>query len=426
VRAVIGTGPFRLTALTPPQGFEAERFDGWWGGKVAAARARYLAVTRGETRTLMADTGEADLVFNLPPTAFQRLSRNPRVALTTAAIPRSYILKLNAGGFFFGDVRARRALSMAIDRAGIAAGLLRTPDAAATQLFPPSLSGWHDPSLPPLAHDPQAARRLLAEVGWQPGADGVLARGGRAFRVTLRTFPDRPEQPVLATAIQAQLKEIGIVAEVAIGNSGDIPLGHRDGTLDLGLAARNFSLVPDPIGTLLQDYGPEGGDWGAMGWSGAGSAELAELIGTLSGTFDPAAAAILRHRAAAILQAELPVVPLAWFVHSVATGCPTSASAPDHARPFPHPGRARGPGHHRGAAGRRDRLPAGAHAARRHRHAHRRRPLRHGPRQRHGRGPRDAGTRPRPPLDGAAARLAVARGAARPGRVPGHGGAGDG
>lgn len=320
VRTVIGTGPFRLTALTPPQGFEAERFDGWWGGKVAASGARYLAVTRGETRTLMADTGEADLVFNLPPTAFQRLSRSGHVALTTAAIPRSYILKLNAGGFFFGDVRARRALSMAIDRAGIAAGLLRTPDAAATQLFPPSLSGWHDPSLPPLAHDPQAARRLLAEAGWQPGADGVLARDGRAFRVTLRTFPDRPEQPVLATAIQAQLKEVGIVAEVAIGNSGDIPLGHRDGTLDLGLAARNFSLVPDPIGTLLQDYGPEGGDWGAMGWSGAGSAELAELIGTLSGTFDPAAAATLRHRAAAILQAELPVVPLAWFVHSVAAG----------------------------------------------------------------------------------------------------------
>ncbi len=320
VRAIIGTGPFRITSLTPPQGFEAVRFDAWWGGKVPAAGARYLAAPRGETRTLMADTGEADLVFNLPPTAFQRLSRSARVAFVTAPIPRSYILKINAGGFFFGDRRVRQALSAAIDRTGIAAGILRTPDSAATQLFPPSLAGWHDPALPPLVHDASLARRLLAEAGWRPGPDGVLVRDGRAFRVTLRTFPDRPEQPVLATAIQAQLKEIGIAVEVAIGNSGDIPLGHRDGTLDLGLAARNFSLVPDPIGTLLQDYGPEGGDWGAMGWTGPGSADLATTIGTLSRTFDPAAAAALRRRATAILQDELPVIPLAWFIHSVASG----------------------------------------------------------------------------------------------------------
>lgn len=315
VRSVIGTGPFRVTALTPPQGFEVVRFDGWWGGRVAIAGARYLAAGRGETRTLMADTGEADLVYNLPPTAFDRLRRSTRVTLTTMAIPRTYTLKVNAGGVFFGDLRARRALSLAIDREGIAAGILRTPGAAATQLMPPALVGWHDPALPPLAHDPAEARRLLAEIGWQPGPDGVLVKDGRPFRVVLRTFPDRPEQPVIATAIQAQLKEIGIALEVAIGNSGDIPLGHRDGTLDLGLAARNFSLVPDPIGTLLQDYGPEGGDWGAMGWS---SAALTETLARLGSTFDPAAAAPLRRRAVAILHEELPVLPLAWFTHSVA------------------------------------------------------------------------------------------------------------
>jgi len=318
VRSVVGTGPFRITSLTPPRGFDAERFDGWWGGKIATARVRYLAAGRGETRTLSADTGEADLVFNLPPTAFQRLSRSPRVTLITASIPRTYILKVNAGGPFFGDIRVRQAVSAAIDREGIAAGLLRTPEAVATQLFPPSLAGWHAPALPPLAHDPEAAKRLLAEAGWQPGADGVRTKDGRPFRVTLRTFPDRPEQPVIATAIQAQLKEVGIVVEVSIGNSGDIPLGHNDGTLDLGLAARNFSLVPDPIGTLIQDYDPKGGDWGAMNWTGAGAAELAATISQLGSTFEPQAAQALRQRVAAILQAELPVMPLAWFTHSVA------------------------------------------------------------------------------------------------------------
>jgi peptide/nickel transport system substrate-binding protein len=315
IRAIIGTGPFRVTSITAPQGFEVERTGTWWGGRVAIAAARYTAVGRGETRALMAETGEADMVFNLPPSAFDRLRRSPRVALIATAIPRTYTLKLNAGGPFFAERGVRQALSAAIDRQGIATAILRDPEVAATQLFPPTLAGWHTPDLPPLAYDQAAARRMLAAAGWQPGADGVLQRGGRRFAVTLRTFPDRPEQPVMATAIQAQLRDVGIAVEVAIGNSSDIPAGHRDGTLDLALAARNFSLVPDPLGTLLQDYGAEGGDWGAMGWS---SPELVAVMERLGATFDAAAAAPLRRQAAAILQAELPVLPLAWFTHSVA------------------------------------------------------------------------------------------------------------
>lgn len=46
--------------------------------------------------------------------------------------------------------------------------------------------------------------------------------------------------------------------------------------------ARNYGLVPDPLGTLLDDFGsdPEamGGDWGSMGWS---DADLADWLDTL-------------------------------------------------------------------------------------------------------------------------------------------------
>jgi len=68
--------------------------------------------------------------------------------------------------------------------------------------------------------------------------------------------------------------------------------------------------VPDPLGTLLQDYGPQGGDWGAMNWS---SPALARALQDLGGTTDPAERAALRGQASAILQEELPVIPVAWF-----------------------------------------------------------------------------------------------------------------
>ncbi|MFN7191818.1 MAG: ABC transporter substrate-binding protein, partial [Rhodospirillales bacterium] len=171
------------------------------------------------------------------------------------------------------------------------------------------------PNLPALTHDSARARALLAEAGWKPGQNGIVEKDGRPFRVTLRTFSDRPEQPPMAAAIQAQLREIGIDLRVAIVNSGEIPAGHRDGTLEMALFARNFSLVPDPIGTMLQDYGPQGGDWGAMNWS---SADLARTLDALGSTSDPAERSRLRASAARILHAEMPVVPVAWFDYGVA------------------------------------------------------------------------------------------------------------
>jgi peptide/nickel transport system substrate-binding protein len=310
VRAITGTGPYRITELLAPQRLDAERFEGWWGGAVAIERVSYLAAGRGETRAALAEAGQAEIVTTLAPETVDRLRRNPRVAVEVLPIPRTRAIKLNAALPAFADVRARRALSLAIDRAGIATALLRSPESAATQLFPPGLAGWHDASLPPLRRDLADARRLLDEAGWRPGADGIRAKDGRAFRFTLRTFSDRPELPAVATAIQAQLREAGIDMQVAVMNSGEIPAGHRDGTLEAALFARNFSLVPDPLGTLVQDFGPQGGDWGAMGWS---DPELSAAIERLGGEADPAAQAALRRRVAAIVQEALPVIPVAWY-----------------------------------------------------------------------------------------------------------------
>jgi peptide/nickel transport system substrate-binding protein len=202
---------------------------------------------------------------------------------------------------------------LAIDRVGIASAILHEPKAAATQLFPPSMAEWHVPDLPPLRRDPVQARALLKSAGWVAGADGMLSRDGKPFKVTLRTFSDRPELPLIATALQAQFREIGVDLAVSVGNSSDIPAGHQDGSLELALLARNYALVPDPVGTLLQDFGPQGGDWGAMGWS---SAALRDAIDALSSKDNPQRRSIHRGSAATVLQAELPVIPVLWYQHS--------------------------------------------------------------------------------------------------------------
>jgi peptide/nickel transport system substrate-binding protein len=313
VKAVVGTGPYKVTLVQPPQKVETERFEGWRGSKPAIERVSYLAVGRGETRNLMATSGQADLVFTHDPANFDRLRASKTLKLQTQPIPRTIYIKVNAGHPALKDVATRRAMSMALDRVAMASAILREPKAAATQLFPSSMAEWHVPGLQPLTRDLIQARALLASAGWTPGPDGILRRDGKPFKVTLRTYSDRPELPVLAAAIQAQFKEVGIDMAVAIANSSEVPAGHKDGTLELALVARNYSLVPDPVGTLLEDFGPTGGDWGAMGWT---SASLRDAISALSSTNDNQRRSRQRGAIATVIQADLPVIPVAWYQHS--------------------------------------------------------------------------------------------------------------
>lgn len=269
LRTVLGSGPYKIQQISPPQKLQTVRFAGYDGKPPSIVGVEYLASGRGETRGMLAESGQSDLVFTHDAAAFERLKKKSNVDFYSIAIPRTIYLKVNAAHPALSDLRVRRALSLAIDRQGIAGAILRQPQAAATQLFSPGMAEWHVAGLPPLEHNLEQSRRLLQEAGWQLDKAGMLVKEGKPFKVTLRTFSDRPELPPMATALQAQFKQIGIDMVVSVGNSSEIPSGHQDGTLELGLLARNYSLVPDPIGTLLQDFGQQGGDWGAMGWRSA-------------------------------------------------------------------------------------------------------------------------------------------------------------
>lgn len=137
--ALIGTGPFKVDSFSPPQSIDVARFDGYWGDAPAIEKASYLAAGRAETRALLPESGDADIVFTLDPAGFARLKDVETVETTAVPIPRVVTLKGNAGHPFFEDPRARQALSLSMNRDGIASAITRFPEAAAGQLFPPAL-----------------------------------------------------------------------------------------------------------------------------------------------------------------------------------------------------------------------------------------------------------------------------------------------
>jgi peptide/nickel transport system substrate-binding protein len=298
VTEVIGTGPYRVENLELPATIETTRFAGWRGEAPDIEHVHFQAVGRAESRALVAAGEQADVVFGLEPAGRERVEATDGVRMESSLQPRALYLKVNGAHPALGDVRVRRALSLALDREAIATAILREKDLAATQLFPPSLTTWNQPDLPGLEHDPEEARELLAEAGVGP------------LRLTLVTYPDRPELPALATAIQAALREIGVELEVKVANSSEIPAGHADGSLELGLLARHLALVADPLVTVADTFSPQGSDWGVMNWQ---DDAVTDAVDELVAGAPEERAQELRSAIATTVQDDLPLIPVAWY-----------------------------------------------------------------------------------------------------------------
>jgi peptide/nickel transport system substrate-binding protein len=316
IQWLFATGPYQVREYDPPHRIGVVRFEQYWGEPAIIPKAVYLTGHRAESRALQVMAGQTDIIYTLDPASLDLLRRRDDVQVHSDTIPRTIQIKLNSSHRFLADRDAREAISLALDRTGISNSIIRVPGSEANQLVPPSLADWHEPSLPPMKEDLDRARRLLAGLGWTPGPDGVLRRGGERFRLQMVTYADRPELYVVGTAIQAQLRRVGIDVGVSIVNSSGIPAGHVDGTLEMALVARNYGNISDPLGLFLTDYGDKGnGEWGAMGWH---SELLPRLLQELKAESDPQRYREKARRVSTLMAEELPVIPVIFYTQQTA------------------------------------------------------------------------------------------------------------
>jgi peptide/nickel transport system substrate-binding protein len=316
VSRVIGTGPFRITAIDGKTVIELERFDRYWGEKPKVSRVRYTAIANGDTRTNVAIAGDQDIIFTTVPAATARIDAAGQMKVESLTIPRVRAMAFNSGLPQFADVRVRRAINMAIDRKGIASAILRHPASAATQLLPAAVPDWHDATLPAYPFDVAGANALLDQAGWLRGGDGVRGKDGVRLAATMLTIANRPELTVMGTAMQAQLKAIGMELAVEPVPSAAIPAAIQAGTMQMTMFARTYVNVPEVIATIIPDFTRERSTWGTLNWPGRDKVKA--LTEQYVQSFDETRRAVLRRDILKIIQDEVPVAAISWFEHTIA------------------------------------------------------------------------------------------------------------
>lgn len=243
-----GTGPMRITAADAAQGVELERFERYRGDRaqLASVSARFLPDP--ESRALAFRAGDVDIALGLPEPAVLELQATPGVEVLTVPTPRTASLYLNQSAAPFADERVRRAVALAVDRTALAEQALAGSALPASELFGPAVP-WGATGPAPAA-DPAAAADLLAQAGFGPE---------NRLQIELWTYPNRPELPTLATAVQAMLAEAGIDAQIRLGEYATQEPELLAGRYDMMLLSRNLLTdVPDAASVLAGDYGCAG------------------------------------------------------------------------------------------------------------------------------------------------------------------------
>lgn len=115
------------------------------------------------------------------------------------------------------DPRFRRAVVHAIDRQALVDTIQHGMVEVAHSMVHPSEPDYPliEPGVVKYAYDPRLAGQMIAELGYQRGADGYFTdAGGQRLTVEVRTTAQRDQQVKATFAVADNLQRIGVNAEV--------------------------------------------------------------------------------------------------------------------------------------------------------------------------------------------------------------------
>ncbi len=114
--------------------------------------------------------GQIDIVTEVPPADAEKVENSEYAKLVVTDSMRVLVGIINRGAEDapLNDVRARKALNMAVNRAQLVSEGFNGYAYESAGLIPQYATGYPQ-DIEPYPHDPEAAKRLLQEAGWPEG-----------------------------------------------------------------------------------------------------------------------------------------------------------------------------------------------------------------------------------------------------------------
>lgn len=193
----VGTGPFKVVRWSKGDRLVLEANRDYWRGSPKIDRLEWREIPEAATRVSALESGEVDVVNNVPPEEVPRLKQNPHVTLMSTPSYRSVFLWMNCGRAPFDNPKVRDAVRYAVDPEPIVNHVLGGSARRARGPLAPGIFGACE--LEPYSYDVERAKKLLVEAGYPTG-----------FEVTLKFAEMDVKMKEVAEAIAHQLGKVGI------------------------------------------------------------------------------------------------------------------------------------------------------------------------------------------------------------------------
>lgn len=286
----VGTGPYTFVEWATDQYVQLAANPDYFKGAPAIDQL-FMVRLRPEVTVAQLESGEIDLALRLNPTEKERLDNiaslqviaQPGVGLTGLAFPTEEER--------MSDKRIRQAVYYAIDREGIVNAVFQG-QAQVLNGAPPAMD--HFDGLNPYTYDPDKARALLEEAGYDSSAK---------FRIIYdQNYPGAPQYYPL---IGQQLEQVGFNVELnALDTSAytDRLLNQRDTWEAAGFAGGAWGMGPWATADYYDCQDPFR--------TGYTNCEVDQLFDDARTVVDPEERDAYYRDAALILNEDLPRIPL--------------------------------------------------------------------------------------------------------------------
>jgi len=294
----VGNGPFVLAEWKPRQRITMTPNPHYWDARYVKLK-KIVALPHDDTEQAhnMFLKGECDWTTTIPVPRIDEAVRNPEFFVMPYL--GSYFYRINVTKPHLRDKRVRQALSLAINRETIVRDITKAGEVPATW-FCPAVAGYEPPA--GWAHDPDRARKLLAEAGFE---------GGKGFPTLTLLYNTLDAHKSIAEAIAQMWREtLGIT--VSLRNTEWKVYLRQVELLDYDIArAAWIGDYSDP-NTFLDMWVTNGGN-NNTGWS---NADYDRLIAAAARELDPAKRfGIFREAERLVVEDEFPILPIYIYVN---------------------------------------------------------------------------------------------------------------
>ncbi len=238
------SGPFKLLAYDRDHYIQFEANKDYFKGAPKIDQLNFI-VAQGAEMTTRLESGEIDLnapaIGNINNADYDRVQSLENVTIVKGDPIANEYVYINED--IVPDAKVRKALVYGINRQLIVDQLLQG-HGEVVDGFLTSASPYFDKTLGITEHNPEEAKKLLAEAGWDPNKEITFLMAASDVAMTLAS-----------NIVVANLAEIGVKAKIEIVDFTTLSNRVAEGNYEL--AIMQYSLVPiDPYPDVSWLLGP--------------------------------------------------------------------------------------------------------------------------------------------------------------------------